>query len=261
MKEKTLAIPLRTVDYSDTSQVVSFLSRDHGLVEGIAKGAHRPKNPFQGPFDLAVLYEIVFIARRSAGLSIVTEAVLLDGFRGVRRTLARHVAASHVIEFARGVSVSGEVDREFFDLAREAFAAIEHASEEKLRGYLLEFDVRALCSLGLFAPAESCVVCQRPWSGHDRPVFFSVRSAGLLCARCRATSAGAGGKAVRGDLVRRLNVLTRGPERDVEDAVRSRRPRQGPNAVERELGELVHGLRTNLLERELVLLKSSSRWV
>ena len=54
MKHRTLAIPIRCVDYSNTSQIVSMFSREEGLLEGIAKGAHRPKNSFQGPFDLAV---------------------------------------------------------------------------------------------------------------------------------------------------------------------------------------------------------------
>ena len=44
---------------------------EEGLLEGIAKGAHRPKNSFQGPFDLAAIYDLVYLKRKNPGLSIL----------------------------------------------------------------------------------------------------------------------------------------------------------------------------------------------
>ena len=74
MKQKTLAIPIRLTDYSNSSQIVSLLTPDVGALDGLAKGAFRLKGSFLSPFDLAVLYEVVYVERRSSGLSILTEA-------------------------------------------------------------------------------------------------------------------------------------------------------------------------------------------
>ncbi len=108
MKQKTLAIPVRLTDYSNSSQVVSLFTADAGALDGLAKGAHRPKGSFQSPFDLAILYEVVYIERRSPGLSILTEAAVLDGYRGLRCRWERYIGATHVLEFLRAVVTQGE---------------------------------------------------------------------------------------------------------------------------------------------------------
>ena len=44
--EKTTAIVLRTVEFSETSLVVTLFTREFGKIGALAKGARRPKNPF-----------------------------------------------------------------------------------------------------------------------------------------------------------------------------------------------------------------------
>ena len=45
------AICIRCWDYSETSQTVSLLTKENGLIRGIAKGSKRDKGPFSGGFD------------------------------------------------------------------------------------------------------------------------------------------------------------------------------------------------------------------
>jgi DNA repair protein RecO (recombination protein O) len=185
MKRKTLAIPVRSVDYSDSSQVVSFFTRDHGILDGLAKGAHREKNSFQGPFDLAVLYEVVFIERRSAGLAIITEAALLDGLRGLRRRWKEYAGACHLLEFIRAVAMPGDAAPQLFDLALETLRTLAAPGAGGPEGLLARFDVRALRLLGLLPPVDACVGCGREWPGGGRSVYFSPRAGGILCRACR----------------------------------------------------------------------------
>ena len=253
MKEKILALPLRCVDYSNSSQIVSLFSREQGLVEGIAKGAHRPKNAFHGPFDLAVLYEVLYLERRSAGLAILTDATVLDGFRPLRRLWERYVATCHVIEFLRTVVVPGEGVPELFDVALATLKQLETDDGGGIQAALASFDLSALRVLGLWSTVPACGACQKPWSGSDQQVFFSVRSGSLLCSSCRR-HANVTGRLVPGQVVRALHRLaeSRSP------AAAAGRPLP---AVNRDVRSLVGELRTNLLERDLVLLKSSSRWL
>jgi DNA repair protein RecO (recombination protein O) len=252
VKRKTLAVPIRVNDFSNSSQVVSLFTREFGLVDGLAKGAHRSRSPFQGPFDLAVLYEVLFLDRRSAGLALLTEATVVDGFRGVRARWDRHVAAAHIVEFLRVVAVAGEGSQELFDLVRETLCSLA-ASPRGIESIVLGFDARALGILGLFGPAVACVECGRPWPEGNRPVFFSAALGGLVCRSCRER------RPVRGALVpaatvRALNRLAlRGGPRDA--------PPSGDEPVPAPVRRLVRDLRTNLLERQLVLLESTARWM
>jgi DNA repair protein RecO (recombination protein O) len=252
MKRKTLAIPVRSVDYSDSSQVVSFFTRDHGLLDGLAKGAHREKNSFQGPFDLSVLYEVVFIERRSAGLAIITEAALLDGLRGLRRRWEAYAGSCHLLEFIRAVVMPGDPAPQLFDLALETLRTLGTDGAGGPEGPLARFDVRALHLLGLLPPVDACVGCGREWPGGGRSVYFSPRAGGILCRACRAQRTPSGGATLPAAAVELLQRFA-GEEEEIpwgsEDAVRW-------EAIGPPVARVVADLRTNLLERELVLLKS-----
>ncbi len=256
MKRKTPAIPIRCVDFSDSSQVVSLFTRESGLVEGIAKGAHREKNPFQGPFDLAVLYEAVFIEKRSAGLAILCEASVLEGFRGLRSGWARHIAGSHLLEFLRAATVANEPEPALFDLTVETLGGIAAADATRVAPLLARFDTAALLILGLLAPLDSCVECGRLRPRSHGPVFLSPIAKGILCRACRAGHAHLGGFTLPGPAVELLDGFAR-LESPVEwDAVDERWMSFG-----RPARRAISELRTNLLERELVLLKSSNSWL
>ncbi len=255
MKLKTLAIPIRCVDFSDSSQVVSLFTRELGLVEGIAKGAHRDKSPFQGPFDLAVLYELVFIERQQEGLAILTESTVIDGFRGVRRSWQRHVAATHVIEFLRAVVSPAEPERNLFELTARTLRLLASPEAPPTGPLLLAYDTRALAELGFLGPLTACVECGRERPPEPRPVFLSPRSRGILCRFCREESPDPLGVTLSGPAVALLERLAGDspePWNGVDDQWR---------AVGKPLVRAVSRLRTNLLERELVLLKSAGSWL
>ena len=244
MKRKTSAIPIRRVDFSESSQIVALFTREYGLVEGIAKGAYRPKSSFQGPFELCVLYEVLFVERR-AGLSLLTESTVLDGFRGVRTRWSRYVAALHVLELVRAVATAGAVESLLFDLAVETLRSVSAARENGIAALRVRFDALALRALGLLAPINACVACGRVWPGGNKPAFFSRHAGGLLCIRCRASTAHAGAESLAGPLVRTLGLLTdfQCPLEDIQAAW---------DAHGAAAGRVISGLRNHLLERDFM---------
>ena len=50
--QKTDALVIRLADFSNTSRVVTFFTRDFGKVSAIAKGGKRLKGPFESALDL-----------------------------------------------------------------------------------------------------------------------------------------------------------------------------------------------------------------
>ena len=248
MKKKTLAIPIRTTDFSDTSQVVSFLTRDFGVVDGIAKGAYREKSPFQGPFDLATLVEIIFLQRSpNQSLAIIAEGTHLSGYRGIRASWDRHVAAAYVIEFLRLVGLPADPVPELFDLALATLAVVESSTAQgALVDALGRFEVSAFRALGLSAEISRCGGCGRPWAQQDRPVYFCPEVVGILCPKCRdAPRLRRQGRTVPGRLVRRVNTLAWRP------ADNPTRGKSLNSSDRREFRRMLGELRETLLEREL----------
>ena len=79
------AICIRHWDFSETSQTVSLLLRDHGVLRGLAKGARRERGSFSGGFDLFTRGEIVAIVKPGRELATLTEWTLLETFPVLRR--------------------------------------------------------------------------------------------------------------------------------------------------------------------------------
>jgi len=68
-----MGICLRTVDYSETSQVVSFLTRDTGVVNLMAKGTKRPKSKSGGAIDLLAEGDVLFSRKNPDALGLLME--------------------------------------------------------------------------------------------------------------------------------------------------------------------------------------------
>ena len=73
MLTKDLAICIRAVDYSETSQVVTFFTRAAGKIGAIAKGSKRPKSAFDGPIEIFAHGQIVFSDSNKEKLATLTE--------------------------------------------------------------------------------------------------------------------------------------------------------------------------------------------
>ncbi|MEM7168299.1 MAG: DNA repair protein RecO [Planctomycetota bacterium] len=86
---RTRGLVLRTLPYSETSQIVWAFTKDVGVVHLLAKGSLRPpqkSSSFHGPLNLAGWYDLVFRRGRSE-MHTIHEARLVEGFDHLRHDL------------------------------------------------------------------------------------------------------------------------------------------------------------------------------
>src|SRR4030095_9848436 len=95
-------ICLRKVEYSETSQILTLLSREHGLLRVIAKGAHRTtkagSSKFGGGIDLLDLADAVFTHAPEKELATLTEWHLREGHLEFRSSLRGMYLAQYAAE-------------------------------------------------------------------------------------------------------------------------------------------------------------------
>lgn len=89
---------LRLWDWSETSQGASMLTREHGLVRGLAKGSKRATHPFSGGLELLTLGGVGMILKPTADLAVFTEWDLTETFPALRRDLPAHYAAMYIAD-------------------------------------------------------------------------------------------------------------------------------------------------------------------
>jgi DNA repair protein RecO (recombination protein O) len=93
-----LGIVLRRLPVTESSLVVTWLTREHGKVKTLAKGARRAKSPFQGKLDLFYEDELVWLRSRRSELHLLHDCFLVTPHAGVRGSVGQLAAASYVAE-------------------------------------------------------------------------------------------------------------------------------------------------------------------
>lgn len=184
--EKALAIVLRVIDFSETSCVVTLLTREFGKVTGLAKGGRRLKGPFESALDLLALVRLVFLRKSSEALDLLTEAKLERRFRGHGRDLSRYYAGYYVAELLIELTDDYDPHPPLFDLAEETLCALAEAGPAA--AWILRFELGTLDLLGFLPSLETCAECGQAVPIAGRVPFGSLQG-GVLCAKCRAGKA------------------------------------------------------------------------
>jgi DNA repair protein RecO (recombination protein O) len=178
---ETRAIVLRLVEFSETSLVVTLLTRDFGRLTGLAKGARRPKGPFEAALDLLNVCHVLVLPKSGEALALLTAAKLERRFRAGQRDLARLYAAYFVVELLMELTHEGEPQPELFALAELTLHDLDGNSD--VTRCLIRFQLQTLRILGHLPRLDSCVVCGGPVSDSGA-ISFGFIAGGLLCARC-----------------------------------------------------------------------------
>jgi len=181
--EKATGVVIRLTDYSETSQIATFLTDSFGKVTAIAKGAKRPKSGTGGALDMLTLNEIVFSTSASGGLANLREAKVLEQFGVGRMSSAHYYAGLYFAELADIFGVGTEGSPVLFDLLVETLRALSDADAEGAANLIFYFESHVLMVSGLAPNLGQCVHCGRV-PPPDENVRISLVDGGILCEEC-----------------------------------------------------------------------------
>ena len=180
--EKSEAIVIRLVEFSESSCVLTLFTRDFGKLAVLAKGARRAKNPFDSALDLLTVCRIVFLHKSSDALDLLTEAKMVRRFRSASRSVPHLYAAFYVAELLEMLTVDADPHEELYMVALDALLALDDQSE--VGATVVRFELTALRLLGHLPSFDLCTGCgvEVEWKGR---VPFGQLSGGVLCGQCR----------------------------------------------------------------------------
>ncbi len=111
---KTPAITLKINDFKDSSQIITFYTRDYGKIQTIAKGLKRSVKGVSGGIDLLTYNNIVFIKKEHSGLNILTEWILKDNFHLLRENSRKTYSAFYILELIREFTQENDKNEQLF---------------------------------------------------------------------------------------------------------------------------------------------------
>jgi DNA repair protein RecO (recombination protein O) len=180
------AVVLRRIDYSETSLVLVLLTREHGKVRAVAKGARRgTKKRFAPGIDLLEVGDAVLSTGRggAAELATLTEWRQSYPLPGLRSTMARWHAAQYAAEVTSLLTEDWDAHAGLFDSMLEVLHAI--AATPDPTPVVVEYQRRLLLAAGSMPVFDRCVRCGRTTGlAHFGPV-----AGGMLCGRCAPRAA------------------------------------------------------------------------
>jgi DNA repair protein RecO (recombination protein O) len=146
MDEPAQGIVLRYHPFSETSLIVRWLTRDHGRIDTIARGALRPKSPLRGRLDLFYLAEFTFARNRRSELHSLHDLRLLDTYAPLRADLARLRLASYASALVTQTTEIGPPLPEIFSLLH---GFLQHLASHSAKPLLsIAFEMKLLAALG-----------------------------------------------------------------------------------------------------------------
>jgi DNA repair protein RecO (recombination protein O) len=179
-------ICLRKTPYSETSQILLLLCRDHGLIRAIAKGAHRRTkagaSKFDGGVDLLDIGQAVFTFDPSRELSILTEWSLHETPAGLRRDLRAMYLGLYAAELFPALIEEHDPHPELFERMEDL---LEELGSPRTEEAFLAFMLDLLRGAGYLAELSNCISCQRALQDQEA-AYFSMAQGGVVCRQCEA---------------------------------------------------------------------------
>jgi DNA repair protein RecO len=137
----------------ETSLLAVWLTRRHGVVRTLARGAAKPGSPLQGHLDLFHECEITWDPSRRTTLHHLKEARVKETHVGLRQSYSRLLAATY---FAQTIEQSAEPDSDLGTLHSLLRLALKWLENKDPHRRLVErFERAVLKQLGADDPRRS----------------------------------------------------------------------------------------------------------
>jgi len=227
MLTKDVAICIRAVDFSETSQIVTFFARAAGKISAIAKGSKRPKSAFDGPIEIFSYGKIVFSDSNKEKLATLTEFVSAyggAGFTGLSNNLFTMncclFSAELLNKFTHDYDPHPQLFDDFLQFLEntqslildsrfsipdnQSLTSIQQpcpgapGSSIEILALLILFQLSLLKEVGLRPVLNACANCKTRYDIRKRGMmdegrktrdefYFSSSANGLICRDCEAS--------------------------------------------------------------------------
>jgi len=146
MLERTDGLIVRVRPLTETSLIVHWVTRAHGRLATVAKGARRPKSAFQGRLDLFFWAELVWQRSRRSELHLLREVTVLDAHADLRTDWERVRLAGYAVQL---LEASTETETPIPALFELLLGLVRHLNTHPAQGRVrLAYEVKLLALLG-----------------------------------------------------------------------------------------------------------------
>ena len=178
---ETESVVLRSYNLADADRIVVFLTRDHGVVRGVAKGIKRLKSRYGSSFEPFNSVNLSYFQKEERELVSIQEAELTRSNFAAASEPTVFATYSYIAEMLLAFTPPHDPSDILFRMVRACFEAND-LTAEKMPAIRAYFELWLL-RLGGFLPDWSrCFICSRAFSAEDMPSVDNGQH--LICDQC-----------------------------------------------------------------------------
>ncbi len=176
----TEAIVLFRTDVGEEDRILTFLTRDYGLLKAAASGAKNLKGGRTAPLDLFVRSRIQFHVSSKAGkLCRIRSVDVVEPYIDIRQDYGRLCCASYMAEETAHCVQEADPAEGIFDLLASCLDQL--SLNAGIYFTLFTFETRLLVELGMAPDMSGCMICGEVIAGK---ASVSPREGGLAHPDC-----------------------------------------------------------------------------
>jgi DNA repair protein RecO (recombination protein O) len=183
------AFVLQTWPFREADAVVSFFTRDHGKLRGVARRARRPKSGFGSGLERLSQIRMSYYQRENRELVTIDSCELVQSQFSVIHDFSAACALDFLAEVSEQLLPANEPGEKYFRLLATVLEHLRSAAAGAVWRAVTYFSLWAVKLSGFLPEMNVCLGCGSWLEDPEHPTraFFSRFSSGLHCAECRRT--------------------------------------------------------------------------
>ncbi|HEY3249560.1 MAG TPA: DNA repair protein RecO [Ignavibacteria bacterium] len=142
---RTEAIILKCSNYRETSKIVTFYSKSHGKIRGIAKAVRSARTKWGGVLQSMAYLNLFFYFKENKDLHLISNAEYAKSFKSIYGDYDKMQAGFRIIELVNRTTADHEQNKEIFNLLRFTLENLDDATKN-YNNLLFYFEFK-LCEL------------------------------------------------------------------------------------------------------------------
>lgn len=144
---KTEAVILKCDNYRETSKIVTFFTKTHGKIKGIAKGVRNSKSRWGGALQSMAHVNIIFYYKENGGLHLISGCEYERSLPSIYDDFDKLQTGYRIIELLNRTTAENQENELLFALASETLKNLNGATKNYVN-VLFNFEFRLIKLLG-----------------------------------------------------------------------------------------------------------------
>ena len=176
MIESIKGIIIKEKSYSETSKIIDVITKEHGIISILAKGAKTLKSPLRSS-STKLTYGNFNIVYKEGKLSTLKEIDVINYYKNIKKDIIKISYASYILELVEQVIKQTNND-DVYDNLIASLEKIEAGLNPQIITNILE--LKCLKYLGVMPIIDRCAIC-----ANESIITISSDAGGYLCRNCR----------------------------------------------------------------------------